>query len=60
MVIDKLMTEERQTLVIGPRIRLELEHRIRELGARFKPSPREMRELASLREFLKATPMKEQ
>jgi hypothetical protein len=51
---------EHKPLIIGPRVRLELEHRIRELEARFKPSPRDLRELASLREFLKVTPMKEQ
>jgi hypothetical protein len=51
MVIDKL--DELRPVVIGPRVRLELEHRIRELERRFKPSPHDLRELASLRELLK-------
>ena len=52
MVLDKL--DEQRPLVIGPRSRLELEHRIRELERRFKPSPHDLRELAALRELLKA------
>jgi hypothetical protein len=43
---------------IGPRLRAELERRVRELEARFKPAPRDMRELA-LNEFLKVTPITE-
>jgi hypothetical protein len=42
---------------IGPRLRAELERRVRELECRFKPAPRDMRELARLREFLKVTPI---
>ncbi len=42
---------------IGLRLRAELERRVRELEARFKPGPREMRELAQLKEFLKTTPI---
>ena len=38
---------------IGPRVRLELEHRIRELERRHKPMPQDQRELADLRELLK-------
>ena len=45
---------------IGPRLRAELERRVRELEARFKPGPRDMRELVQLREFLKVTPITEQ
>jgi hypothetical protein len=45
---------------IGPRLRAELERRVRELEARFKPAPRDMRELARLKEFLKVTPLTEQ
>jgi hypothetical protein len=41
---------------IGARLRAELERRVRELECRFKPCPRDMRELAQLREFLKVTP----
>jgi hypothetical protein len=41
---------------IGPRLRAELERRVRELECRFKPAPRDMRELAQLKEFLKVTP----
>jgi len=45
---------------IGPRLRAELGRRIRELEGRFKPAPRDMRELEQLKEFLKVTPMREQ
>jgi hypothetical protein len=45
---------------IRPRLRAELERRVRELEARFKPAPRDMRELAQLKEFLKVTPTGEQ
>jgi hypothetical protein len=41
---------------IGPRLRAEFERRVRELECRFKPAPRDMRELAQLKEFLKITP----
>jgi hypothetical protein len=41
---------------IGPRLRAELERRVRELECRFKPTPHDMRELAQLKEFLKVTP----
>jgi hypothetical protein len=44
---------------IGPRLRAELERRVRELEGRFKPAPRDMRELAQLKEFLKVTPITE-
>jgi hypothetical protein len=44
---------------IGPRVRAELERRVRELECRFKPAPRDMRELARLKEFLKVTPLTE-
>jgi hypothetical protein len=44
---------------IGPRLRAELERRVRELEGRFKPAPRDMRELARLKEFLKVTPTTE-
>jgi hypothetical protein len=44
---------------IGPRVLAELERRVRELEGRFKPGPRDMRELARLREFLKVTPITE-
>jgi len=46
-------------IAIGPRVRAELERRVRELEGRFKPGPRDMRELAQLKEFLKATPITE-
>lgn len=59
MVIDKPTTEEPRPLTIGPRVRAELERRVRELENRFKPSPQEMRELASLRELLKPPTDKE-
>ncbi len=52
MVTDKL--DELRPVVIGPRVRLELEHRIRELERRFKPSPHDLRELAALRELLRS------
>jgi len=45
-------------IAIGPRLRAELIRRVRELEGRFKPAPRDMRELASLKEFLKITPIK--
>jgi hypothetical protein len=38
---------------IGPRLRLELEHRIRELENRYKRTLMEQRELSALREILK-------
>jgi hypothetical protein len=41
---------------IGPRLRAELERCVRELEGRFKPAPRDLRELAQLKEFLKVTP----
>jgi hypothetical protein len=44
---------------IGPRLRAELERRVRELEGRFKPAPRDLRELAQLKEFLKVTPITE-
>jgi hypothetical protein len=44
---------------IGPRLRAELERRVRELEGRFKPAPRDLRELAQLKEFLKVTPARE-
>jgi hypothetical protein len=44
---------------IGPRLRAELERRVRELEARHRPPPRDMRELARLKEFLKITPVTE-
>jgi hypothetical protein len=43
---------------IGPRLRAELERRVRELEGRFKPAPRDMRELVQLKEFLKVTPIR--
>jgi hypothetical protein len=42
---------------ISPRLRAELERRVRELEGRFKAAPRDMRELAQLKEFLKVTPI---
>jgi len=54
MVIDKPIQE--QPPVIGPRLRAELERRVRELAAHYKPAPRELRELAQLKEFLRITP----
>jgi hypothetical protein len=42
---------------IGPRLRAELVRRVRELECRFKPAPRDMPELAQLKEFLKVTPI---
>jgi hypothetical protein len=44
---------------IGPRLRAELVRRVRELECRFKPAPRDMRELARLKEFLKVTPVRD-
>jgi hypothetical protein len=55
MVIEKTTTP----VEIGPRVRAELERRVRELEARFRPAPRDMRELARLKEFLKVTPTTE-
>ena len=39
-------------LILGPRVRRDIEQRIRELSARFKPSAADRRELAKLRTFL--------
>jgi len=44
-------------IAIGSRLRAELVRRVRELECRFKPAPRDMRELAQLKEFLKVTPI---
>jgi len=50
MVADRLTTDDpRQPVQIGPRLRAELERRVRELEAHFRPTPRDMRELAHLR-----------
>ena len=45
--------EEMPRVQIGSRVRLETEHRIRELERRQKPTPQDLRELADLRELLK-------
>jgi hypothetical protein len=50
MVIDKPITESRP-LVLGLRLLSELGHRVRELESRHRPSPREQRELADLKEL---------
>jgi hypothetical protein len=55
MVIDKPISENLP--VLGPRLRAELERRVRELEAHYKPTPRDMRELAQLKEFLRITPI---
>jgi hypothetical protein len=57
MVIDKI--DDPRPLVIGPRVRTELERRVRELQGRAKPT-RELRELAQLRDFLRITPIEGQ
>jgi hypothetical protein len=49
------ITRELRPIQIGPRLRAELVRRVRELEGRFRPAPRDMRELAQLREFLKIT-----
>jgi hypothetical protein len=53
------ITRELPPIQIGPRLRAELERRVRELECRFKPAPRDMRELVKLKEFLKVTPARE-
>jgi hypothetical protein len=53
------LSEALSGIPIGPRLRAELERRVRELEGRFKPAPRDMRELAQLKEFLKVTPITE-
>ena len=53
------LSEALPGIPIGPRLRAELERRIRELECRFKPAPRDMRELVQLKEFLKVTPITE-
>jgi hypothetical protein len=53
------ITRELQPIQIGSRLRAELVRRVRELECRFKPAPRDMRELARLKEFLKFTPIME-
>jgi hypothetical protein len=50
------LAEDNRPVVIGPRLKAELARRIRELEARFRPTPAELRELAQLREFLRITP----
>jgi hypothetical protein len=58
MVTDNLIQE--QPLVIGPRLRAEMEHRVREPEAHYRPTPRDLRELAQLKEFLRITPIEGQ
>jgi hypothetical protein len=41
------------TITIGPRVRHEIELRIRELRARHNPAPKELREVSRLEEFLR-------
>jgi hypothetical protein len=59
MVIDK-PTQERAPVQIGPRLRAELERRVRELEGHYRPTPHDMRELAQLKDFLRATPLEGQ
>jgi hypothetical protein len=61
MAVTSIITpgEALPGIPIGPRLRAELERRVRELEARFKPAPRDMRELAQLKEFLKVTPVRD-
>jgi hypothetical protein len=53
------ITRELPHIQIGPRLCAELVRRVRELECRFKPAPRDMRELARLKEFLKITPVRD-
>jgi hypothetical protein len=46
-------TQAEATITIGPRTRHEIELRIRELRARHNASPRDLREVARLEEFLR-------
>jgi hypothetical protein len=46
-------TQAETTITIGPRTRHEIELRIRELRARHNASPRDLREVARLEEFLR-------
>jgi hypothetical protein len=59
MAVTSIITpgEALPGIPIGPRLRAELVRRVRELECRFKPAPRDMRELARLKEFLKITPI---
>jgi hypothetical protein len=41
-------------ITIGPRVRHEIELRIRELRARHNPAPKELREVARLEDFLRS------
>jgi hypothetical protein len=40
-------------VTIGPRVRRDVEHRIRELEARFRPTVRDLCELQGLKELLR-------
>jgi hypothetical protein len=40
--------EKMPSVQIGPRVRLDLEHRIRELERRHKPTPQDLRELLKI------------
>jgi hypothetical protein len=53
------LSEALPGIPIGPRLRAELERRVRELECRFRPAPHDMRELAQLKEFLKITQITE-
>jgi hypothetical protein len=54
------LAEDRPRLEIGPRLKAELARRIRELEARFRPTPAELRELTQLKEFLRIPPIEGQ
>jgi hypothetical protein len=51
--MDMTQTME-TTITIGPRVRHEIELRIRELRGRHNASPRELREVCRLEEFLRS------
>jgi hypothetical protein len=52
--------DDPKPVTIGPRLRAELERRVRELEGHYRPTPRELRELAQLKEFLRITPVEGQ
>jgi hypothetical protein len=49
------LADKQSGIVIGPRVKAELERRIHELENRFKPTHSELRELASLKELLRTS-----
>ena len=55
MAKRKLITDETRPLILGPRVRHEIELRVRELTARREPTIYDLAELVRLQELLNDT-----